>query len=190
MLTTWPPQQHSEAGPFGGLLAQLQQCPPNLSAPPTCREHNHNQICPLSVLSPTVSSQVEGCIHGSSQPFTLLAFPLGSHLPSLRCFNEWITQVCLCVEQEIRSWVIAVQIGETSSGDTKGISHAVVPLMSLPTLWFLCYHFQLSSLSPLYIIFSGDFWGHKHFIFFIYFWFWDSLYFWKSDIYHKYFFPP
>lgn len=41
-----------------------------------------------------------------------------------------ISQLCLSIEQGFLRWVIAVQIVETLRGETKGISHAAIPLTS------------------------------------------------------------
>lgn len=79
-----------------------------------------------------MSSQIQGCVHVSSQFFSLLATLVHSHLPTFRCSNVWVSQVCLSIEWEILCWTVAVQIVEISRGETKGITHTTVPLTLLP----------------------------------------------------------
>lgn len=74
---------------------------------------NQNQILPFFRLSPALSSLIQGCVCGSSQVSCLLASLFCSHLPTFRCLNEWISQACLCVEQELLCWVIIIEIVET-----------------------------------------------------------------------------
>lgn len=47
-----------------------------------------------------------------------------------RCFDERISQICLCVEQGILCWIIAVQL-VTSKGEIRGPSHAAMLWRSL-----------------------------------------------------------
>ena len=60
--------------------------------------------------------------------FSLLASLVGSHLPTFTCCNLQISQMFWCIEQGVFCWIVAVQIVETSRGETKGISQCPPPL--------------------------------------------------------------
>lgn len=105
----------------------LQECSLNFFAPPSEGSTRGNLIPPLSGLSHTVCSLLQGYIHCSYQLFSLLTSTDLSHLPTIR-FNAPICQMCLCVEQEILCLIIAVQIVKTSRGENKEISLAAILL--------------------------------------------------------------
>lgn len=96
----------------------------------SCNLFSHNQIPPLSRLGPAVSSQLLSCVHGSSQPFSLLTFPFVRTCPPLdvsvlRSFKRALHQA------RNPYWTTAVQIVRTSRGETKGTSHTTILLTSL-----------------------------------------------------------
>lgn len=66
--------------------------------------------------SPGWALQWIRCVPDLSGFFSLLTILVHSHLPTFRCFNVQISHMCLCIEQGILCWMVAVQITETSRG--------------------------------------------------------------------------
>lgn len=77
---------------------------------------SNNSIPPLSGLSLALSFQLKNYKDGSSYFLHFLTSPLHSHLPTFRCFNVHISQVCLCIYHGILCRVTAIQTVETSRG--------------------------------------------------------------------------
>lgn len=63
-----------------------------------------NWLPPLSGLSLTMCSWLQGCVYGSSESFSFPTSPFCSHLPTFRYFDEQISQPCLCIGQGILSY--------------------------------------------------------------------------------------
>lgn len=113
----------------------LQECSLNLFAAPAEGSASHTLIPAPSGPSPTVSSRLQGCVHSSSRPSPFFTSTVSFHLPTFRGLNAWITQTCFCVEQGLFCPITAVQTVEISRGETRGISHAAIPLMSLSKIF-------------------------------------------------------
>lgn len=96
----------SAAAPPSGMLTKL--CSSCLKGKPSTPKSSPLQVEPWL---------------SSFELFSLLDFLAHSHLPTFRCFNAGISSdVFVC-------W--AGEIVETSRGETKGISHTLIPLMLL-----------------------------------------------------------
>lgn len=84
----------------------------------------------LSSLGPAMSSWLQSCICGLSQPYSLLTSLICCTCPPLEALMDRSFQACLYIEQGISCWVIAVQIVENLRGEILGISHIIIPLIS------------------------------------------------------------
>lgn len=69
-----------------------------------------------------------------SLSFSLSVSAVHSDTPTFICLNLQISQTCLCAEQEILCWNIAVQPVINSRGETWGSSHTTVLLISFHVL--------------------------------------------------------
>lgn len=85
---------------------------------------------PLWVLDCVYSSYFCPCQLPTPNPATFCK------MPTFGYFNGWLSQMCLCVEQRVLCWIIAVQL-LTSRWETWRFSHATVMLSSLPMVTFL-----------------------------------------------------
>lgn len=78
-----------------------------LSAPHGCRNWLHAANWFFSSPErPTVSSGL--CLWHPYLLFSFLSSPICLNSHTFRCFNVWISQMCLCVEKGIFGWTIAV----------------------------------------------------------------------------------
>lgn len=116
----------------------LQKCSLTVFASPGWREcHPQPDYSPLS---PTMRSGLQGCVSHFFELFFLFASPVHS----FRYFNAWISQACLCIEQGIFCWIIAVQIIGISGGSL------TLPFFDVTPLYLM--HFQTVLMSYSIII--------------------------------------
>lgn len=127
--------------PFLGNYCCWPSYNPGHSVPPVA------QLLPLRLHS--IEPQwAPKCISLSSLPLSCL--PYSFSLPTFRCSDVWIVQVCLCVKQRILCWVIVVELVNLQ-GERKSPQFSVMLMSRMDLLEVNIWILHRGALSLLVI---------------------------------------